>query len=85
MEHAEKALVAAAPMFGAIRFARSRLFQIEEGEGALAIRRLTLERLNHAWNAWERFQEPYVLVRLYSDRKSNKWMSPLKSGPASTS
>jgi hypothetical protein len=73
VKHAEKALAAAGRMFAAIRAARSAHSQISESESAdrtkqaLALRRITEERLNHAWNAWWRFQERYALARLFAD------------------
>jgi hypothetical protein len=73
VEHAEKALAAAAPMFSAIREARSPLHSMTREEAAnrtttiQARQRITVDRLHHAWAAWLRFQGTYALARLFAD------------------
>lgn len=68
VEHAEQALATAAPMFGAIRAARSRFMSLPSDSVVLkeAEQHETQERLNRAWNAFASFQERYVLAGLYA-------------------
>lgn len=79
IEHAEKALATAAPMFGAIRVARSQFATLPATDAAdpaelrAALRRDIEERLNRAWGAFENFQERYVLAGLY-DHKAKRQM-----------
>ena len=76
VEHAEKALAAADPMFRAIRFARSRWSNLsEEDDDAddptkrkAALRQMATERLRQAWSAYVHFEERYALAGLYSDK-----------------